>query len=34
LGIQDTTEGIVRISLVHYNAEEEVSRLVDGLGEL
>ncbi len=34
LGIQDTTEGIVRISLVHYNAEEEVSRLVEGLGEL
>ncbi len=34
LGIQDTTEGIVRISLVHYNAGEEVSRLVDGLGEL
>jgi selenocysteine lyase/cysteine desulfurase len=34
LGIQDTTEGIVRISLVHYNAEEEVSRLVEALGEL
>ena len=34
LGIQDATEGIVRISLVHYNAEEEVSRLVEGLGEL
>jgi selenocysteine lyase/cysteine desulfurase len=32
LGIQDTTEGIVRISLVHYNAEEEASRLVEGLG--
>jgi selenocysteine lyase/cysteine desulfurase len=31
LGIQDTDEGIIRISLVHYNTEEEVSRLVEGL---
>jgi selenocysteine lyase/cysteine desulfurase len=34
LGLQDTDEGIIRISLVHYNTEEEVSRLVDGLKEL
>lgn len=34
LGIQDTTDGIVRISLVHYNTEEDVSRLVEGLEEL
>jgi selenocysteine lyase/cysteine desulfurase len=33
LGIQDTDEGIIRISMVHYNTEEEVSRLVDGLKE-
>jgi len=34
LGIQDTSDGIVRISLVHYNTAEEVSRLVEGLAEL
>ena len=34
LGIQDTNEGIIRISLVHYNSEEEVSRLVEGLRAL
>ena len=34
LGIDDTTEGVLRISLVHYNTEEEVARLVQGLGEL
>ena len=34
LGIQDTDEGIIRISLVHYNTEEEVSRLVEGLKEV
>jgi selenocysteine lyase/cysteine desulfurase len=34
LGIQDTDEGIIRISMVHYNTEEEVSRLVDGLESL
>ncbi len=32
LGIQDTDEGIIRISLVHYNNTEEVDRLVNGLG--
>ena len=31
LGINDTTEGIIRISLVHYNSEDEVSRLVEAL---
>ena len=34
LGIQDTEDGIIRISLVHYNSEEEISRLVEALGEL
>jgi cysteine desulfurase family protein (TIGR01976 family) len=34
LGIEDTDEGIIRISLVHYNTEEEVSRLVAGLERL
>jgi cysteine desulfurase family protein (TIGR01976 family) len=34
LGIKDTEDGIVRISLVHYNTAEEVDRLVQGLGEL
>ncbi|NNL77617.1 MAG: aminotransferase class V-fold PLP-dependent enzyme [Desulfobacterales bacterium] len=34
LGIQDTTDGIIRISLVHYNTEEEVSRLLEALAEL
>lgn len=32
LGIEDTDEGIIRISLVHYNTEDEVERLVKGLG--
>ena len=31
LGIQDTDEGIIRISLVHYNTENEVDRLVEGI---
>ena len=31
LGIQDTDEGIIRISLVHYNTSREVDRLVEGL---
>ena len=34
LGIQDTDEGIIHISLVHYNSSEDVNRLVEGLGEL
>ena len=34
LGIEDADEGIIRISMVHYNSEEDVSRLVDGLCEL
>lgn len=34
LGIHNTDEGIVRISLVHYNTAQEVSRLVEGLGKL
>ena len=31
LGIKDITEGVIRISLVHYNSEDEVSRLVEAL---
>lgn len=31
LGIQNTMDGIVRISMVHYNTEDEVSRLVKAL---
>jgi len=34
LGIEDTDDGIIRISLVHYNSEQEIDRLVDGLGGL
>ena len=34
LGIQDTEEGIIRISLVHYNTSREVDRLVEGMKEL
>ena len=34
LGIQDTDDGIIRISLVHYNSSQEVDRLVEGLKEL
>jgi selenocysteine lyase/cysteine desulfurase len=31
LGIKDTGEGVIRISLVHYNSAEDVDRLVEGL---
>ena len=31
LGFTDTEEGVIRISLVHYNSTEDVDRLVDGL---
>ena len=31
LGIDDPKDGIIRISLVHYNSEDEVSRLVKAL---
>jgi selenocysteine lyase/cysteine desulfurase len=34
LGIQDTNDGIIRISLVHYNSSQDVDRLVEGLKEL
>jgi cysteine desulfurase family protein (TIGR01976 family) len=33
LGIKDPEDGVVRISLVHYNSEEDVSRLVEALEE-
>jgi len=31
LGIQNTDDGIIRISMVHYNSSREVDRLVEGL---
>jgi cysteine desulfurase family protein (TIGR01976 family) len=31
LGIKDPQEGVVRVSLVHYNNEDEVDRLIEGL---
>ncbi len=34
LGIENTDEGIIRISLVHYNSSEDVDRLVEGLKTL
>ena len=34
LGLGDPEEGIIRISLVHYNTKEEVNRLIDGLRSL
>jgi len=34
LGLKDPEEGVIRVSLVHYNTEEEVNRLVDGLQDL
>lgn len=34
LGIKDPDEGVVRISLVHYNTEAEVNRLCQGLKNL
>lgn len=32
LGITDTSDGVIRISLVHYNSENDVDRLVEALG--
>jgi selenocysteine lyase/cysteine desulfurase len=34
LNIQNTQEGAIRFSLVHYNSSEDVDRLVEGLREL
>lgn len=34
LGIEDREEGIIRISLVHYNSEQEIDRLLEGLSGL
>ena len=34
VGVKDPEEGIIRVSLVHYNTEEEVGRLVEGLRAL
>ncbi|MGB5986917.1 MAG: aminotransferase class V-fold PLP-dependent enzyme [Desulfobacterales bacterium] len=34
LGIPDPEDGVIRISLVHYNSAQEVDRLVEALGEL
>ena len=33
LGMNDADDGVVRISLVHYNSQEDVDRLVEGLRE-
>ncbi len=34
LGLEDPDEGVIRVSLAHYNTQEEVERLVDGLRAL
>jgi cysteine desulfurase family protein (TIGR01976 family) len=34
LGLEDPDEGVIRVSLVHYNTEDEVERLIDGLRPL
>jgi cysteine desulfurase family protein (TIGR01976 family) len=34
LGIEDTVDGITRVSLVHYNSVEDVERLVEGVERL
>jgi cysteine desulfurase family protein (TIGR01976 family) len=34
LGIEDVADGVVRLSLVHYNSVADVDRLVAALGEL
>ena len=34
LGIKDPDEGVVRVSLVHYNTETEVNRLCQGLNKI
>jgi selenocysteine lyase/cysteine desulfurase len=34
LGVEDTADGVIRNSLVHYNTEADVSRLVEGIKEL
>ena len=34
LGLDDVEDGVVRISLVHYNSEQDVDRLVAALAEL
>jgi cysteine desulfurase family protein (TIGR01976 family) len=31
LGLDDPDEGVIRVSLVHYNTEDEAERLIDGL---
>jgi selenocysteine lyase/cysteine desulfurase len=34
LGLENPEEGIIRVSLVHYNTEEVVNRLLVGLHAL
>lgn len=34
LGIKDPQEGVIRVSMVHYNRKDEVDRLIEGLSEL
>ena len=32
--VEDTDEGIIRVSIVHYNSEDDVSQLVSAIGDL
>jgi len=34
LGIENPEQGVIRISIVHYNTEEEINRLIRGLQQL
>ncbi len=34
VGVQDSEDGVLRISFAHYNTEEEVERVIEALGEL
>ena len=33
LGIEDTNDGVIRLSLLHYNSSQELDRLIDALEE-
>ena len=33
LGIDDTNDGVIRLSLLHYNSSQELDRLIDALEE-
>lgn len=34
MGIRDVEDGVVRISMLHYNSPEEVDRLLSALTEI